>query len=155
MVNGKPPEVLTGPFENLGWTKETGLFAFEVMLLKREKSKVIEELKERGKELQIVCRKIKATGGKATKKDSEFVYIIKGSFEPELFNPEIGRYETDKCSKELEIEPALTDELEQIHKLTYGYYGTELAQLSGQFETLCKTFWKQEKEETNPIKVTN
>lgn len=149
MVNGKPPlKLLSIPVDN-SWTRETSMMAFEIMQLKREKTKAIKELKERGKELQIVCRKIQATGGKTTKKDSEAIYIIKGSFEPELFNPEIGGYETGKCSKKLEIEPALADELEQIHKLTYSYYGTKLAQLAGQFETICKAYWKKEIDEND------
>lgn len=128
------------------WIKETGEFAYKVMQLKRTKSQRIAELIERGKELQIVLRKIKNAGGKAKKIKSRTMYVVKGSFEPDLFNPEIGNYTIEKVDFLKSINPELADELEKIHSLTYGYYGTVLAQLAGQFETLCKFFWKEEKE---------
>ncbi len=147
MPNDIPPAALIWDADTTtDWIKETGLFAFEVMKLKRAKSQRIAELKERGKELQIVLRKIKAAGGKASKPGSDSIYVVKGSFEPELFNPEIGNYEIKKGSVKYSINPELADELEKIHALTYGYYATVLGQLAGAFETLCKEFWKKEKE---------
>ena len=132
------------------WLEETGLFALEAVRLKREKSQRIAELKERGKELQIVLRKIKVKSGRATKKGSDKLYIVKGSFASELFDPKIGNYEIKKYNKDKEENPELADELEKIYNLTYGYYATVLAQLAGTFETLCKDFWQKEKEiETN------
>jgi hypothetical protein len=132
------------------WMEETGLFALEAVRLKREKSKRIAELKERGKELQIVLRKIKVNGGRATKYGSDKFYIVKGSFRSDLFDPKIGNYEIKKVQKHHIMNPELADELEKIYNLTYGYYATVLAQLAGTFETLCKEFWQKEKEiETN------
>lgn len=136
------------------WIEETGQFAYEIMQLKREKSAKVAELKERGKELQIVCRKIQKAGGKTSKIDSDKIYIVKGSFESELYNPEIGNYSVEIDKRKYSFNPELADELEKIHNLTFGYYGTILTQLASRFEIICKTFWKTEKEKmTNDSRI--
>lgn len=119
----------------------TSHFAFEILQLKKDKNVVVDELIERGKELQTCCRKIAKAGGKATQVGSKKMYVVRGSFDQELYDPKIGSFETKETRAEHVVNPALADELEKIYKLTYGYFGTKLTQLSSQFEITCKRFW--------------
>ncbi len=126
-------------------TQAISVFAFEILQLKKQKVEVIDGLTKRGKELQICCRKIAKAGGKATQAGDEKIYVVKGSFAPEIFNPEIGNFTIEKSktepSKGMALNPALADELDKIYKLTFGYFGTKLTQLASQFEIICKRFW--------------
>ena len=128
----------------------TSVFAFEILQLKKQKAEVVDQLVERGKELQICCRKIAKAGGKATKVGSKKMYITKGSFAGELYNPELGNYEDKPTPESTSINPALADQLEIIYKLTYGFLGTKLTQLASQFEITCKRFWTLD--QTQPMK---
>lgn len=139
-------------------TQATSMFAFEILQLKKEKAKISVEIRERGKELQKCCRKIAAAGGKARITNSDTTIIVKGSFDPELYNPEIGSYEMKKCKKSKPaINPELADEIDKIYKLTFGYFGSKLAQLSSQFQIICQRFWvldqTQKGEKENASKV--
>lgn len=125
-------------------TQETGIFAYEIYRLKKEKINVIDELMKRGKELQICCRKIKQAGGMATKSKDKKLYIVKGSFAEELYDPKKGSYEIGKTNENKEINPELADEIEKIHQLTFGLLGSKLTQLTNQFEMTCKKFWVTE-----------